>query len=53
MAAGILRFRPREEQEDWRTAVVECVNLYTNETFAFDNSDLSSQEKRLSRSAKS
>jgi anti-sigma factor RsiW len=53
LAAGIapwsvLKFWPQEEQEDWRAAVVEYMNLYTNETFAFDDSDLSSQEKKLS-----
>jgi anti-sigma factor RsiW len=53
LAAGIgawtaLRFAPQEESEDWRTAVVEYIELYTNETFAFDDSDLAAQEKKLS-----
>jgi anti-sigma factor RsiW len=45
---GVLRLPPQEEQEDWQTAVVEYMDLYTNETFAFDDSDLFSQEKKLS-----
>ncbi len=53
LAAGIgawaaLRLVPQEEAEDWRTAVVEYVELYTNETFAFDDSDPSAQQKKLS-----
>jgi anti-sigma factor RsiW len=53
LAAGIAtwtvpRFLLRvEDGEDWRTAVVEYMELYTNETFAFDDSSLSSQEKKL------
>jgi anti-sigma factor RsiW len=47
-AWGVLRFAPQEEREDWRTAVVEYMELYTSETFAFDDSNLSSQERRLS-----
>ena len=53
LAAGIaawavLAFAPQEEREDWRTAVVEYMQLYTNETFALEDTALSSQEKKLS-----
>jgi anti-sigma factor RsiW len=53
LAAGIaawtaLWFSPQEEREDWRNAVVEYMELYTNETFAFDDFSLSSQDKKLS-----
>jgi anti-sigma factor RsiW len=53
LAAGItawaaVRLSPNEAEDDWRTAIVEYMELYTNETFAFDDSNLSSQEKRLS-----
>jgi anti-sigma factor RsiW len=52
LAAGIgawaaLRLAPQEEKEGWRTAVVEYMELYTNETFALDDSDLTAQEKKL------
>jgi anti-sigma factor RsiW len=52
LAAGIaawavLTFAPQEEREDWRTAVVEYMQLYTKETFAPDDSVLPSQERRL------
>jgi anti-sigma factor RsiW len=52
LAAGIgvwaaLRLASQEESEDWRTAVVEYMELYTNETFAFDDSDLAAEEKKL------
>ena len=47
LAAGIaawavLAFAPQEEREDWRTAVVEYMQLYTNETFALEETALSS-----------
>jgi anti-sigma factor RsiW len=53
MAAGIaawaaLTFAPQEEREDWRTAVGEYMQLYTNQTFALEDAALSSQEKKLS-----
>jgi anti-sigma factor RsiW len=53
LAAGIATwtvagFSPRgEDEDDWRTAVVEYMQLYTNETFAFDDSNLSSEDRRL------
>jgi anti-sigma factor RsiW len=52
LAAGIaawaaLTLAPQEEREDWRTAVVEYMQLYTNQTFALDDTVLSSQEKKL------
>jgi anti-sigma factor RsiW len=52
LAAGIgawtaLRFAPQDDREDWRSTVVEYMELNTNETFAFDDSDLSSQAKKL------
>ena len=53
LAAGIvgwvaLRPTPQDEREDWRAAVVEYTELYSNETFAFDDSDPSLQVKKLS-----
>ena len=39
---------PRDEQEDWRSAVVEYMELYTNETFALANPDPEFQAKKLS-----
>jgi anti-sigma factor RsiW len=52
VAAGIaawaaFRVSPQEQSEDWRAAIVEYMELYTNETFAFDDSDPTSQEKNL------
>jgi anti-sigma factor RsiW len=52
LAAGmavwaVLTFAPQEEREDWRTVVVEYMQLYTNETFALEDT-ASSQEKKLS-----
>ena len=47
-AWAVLAFAPQEEREDWRTAVVEYMQLYTNETFALEDTALSSQEKKLS-----
>jgi anti-sigma factor RsiW len=52
LAAGIgawtaLRFAAQDDREDWRSAVVEYMQLYTNETFALDDSDLSSEVKKL------
>jgi hypothetical protein len=38
---------PHEEREDWRAAVVKYMELYTNETFAFDDVDPSIQAKKL------
>jgi len=38
---------PHEEREDWRAAVVEYMDLYTNDTFAFDDIDPSIQAKKL------
>jgi anti-sigma factor RsiW len=43
-----LSFAPHEEREDWRAAVVEYMDLYTNDTFAFDDMDPSIQAKKLS-----
>ena len=53
LAAGLaawaaLSLAPRGEQDDWRTAVVEYMELYTNETFASSNPDPSLQAKQLS-----
>ena len=53
LAAGIaawavLTLAPQEEREEWRTAVVEYMQLYTNQTFALDDTALSFQEKKLS-----
>ncbi len=42
-----LSLAPQGEQEDWRSAVVEYTNLYTNETFAPLNPDASLQAKEL------
>jgi anti-sigma factor RsiW len=39
---------PHQEKEDWQTAVVEYMELYTNETFAFDDIDPSVEVKKLS-----
>jgi anti-sigma factor RsiW len=39
---------PHDEREDWRGAVIEYMDLYTNDTFAFDDVDLSIQAKKLS-----
>ena len=36
-----------EEREDWRAAVVEYMELYTNKTFAFDDIEPSIQAKKL------
>ena len=36
------------DQDDWRTAVVEYMELYTNETFASSNPDPSLQAKQSS-----
>ena len=36
-----------EDREDWRAAVVEYMDLYTNDTFAFDEIDPSIQAKKL------
>ena len=36
------------ERENWRTAVVEYTNLYTNETFSSLNPDAALQAKELS-----
>ena len=38
---------PHEDREDWRAAVVEYMDLYTNDTFAFDEIDPSIQAKKL------
>ena len=43
MSLGLLR-----ERQDWRTAVVEYTNLYTNETFSPLNPDASLQAIELS-----
>jgi anti-sigma factor RsiW len=37
-----------EEGEDWRSAVAEYMQLYTNETFALPNPDRDFQAKKLS-----
>jgi anti-sigma factor RsiW len=37
-----------EEREDWRSAVVEYMELYTNETFALPNPDQAFLAKKLS-----
>ena len=42
-----LSFAPHEEKEDWQAAVVEYMELYTNETFAFDDIDPSVEAKKL------
>ena len=49
-AAGWVAFSgaPREEGEDWRSAVAEYMQLYTNETFALPNPDRDFQAKKLS-----
>ena len=52
LAAGVaawvaLSFASNGEQEDWRTAVVEYMGLYTNETFALANPDPSLQAQIL------
>jgi anti-sigma factor RsiW len=39
---------PPEEREDWRSAVAEYMQLYTNETFALPNPDRDFQAKKLS-----
>jgi len=38
---------PHEEREDWRAAVVEYMDLYTNDTFAFDDIDPSILARKL------
>jgi anti-sigma factor RsiW len=38
---------PHGEREDWRAAVVEYMELYTNKTFAFDDVDPLIQAKKL------
>ncbi len=43
-----LNFGPLAEREDWRTAVLEYMSLYTNETFAPLNPDPSLQALELS-----
>ena len=43
-----LSFGPLGERQDWRTAVVEYTNLYTNETFSPLNPDASLQAIELS-----
>ena len=43
-----LNFGPLEEREDWRTAVLEYMSLYTNETLAPLNPDVSLQVQELS-----
>ena len=49
-AAGWVAFSgaPPEEGEDWRSAVAEYMQLYTNETFALPNPDRDFQAKKLS-----
>ena len=42
-----LSFAPHEEKDDWQAAVVEYMELYTNETFAFDDIDPSVEAKKL------
>jgi anti-sigma factor RsiW len=42
-----MKFAAQEEQEDWRSAVVEYMELYTNETFALDEPDPSALVKKL------
>ena len=39
---------PLEEREDWRAAVVEYMELYSNETFALPNPDRAFQARKLS-----
>ena len=43
-----LSLAPPSEQDDWRSAVSEYMELYTNETFSFANLDPSFQAKTLS-----
>jgi len=43
-----LSFGPLEERDDWRTAVLEYMSLYTNETLAPFNPDASLQVEELS-----
>jgi anti-sigma factor RsiW len=38
---------PHEEREGWRAAVVEYMDLYTNDTFAFDDIDAPILAKKL------
>ena len=52
LAAGVaawvaLRLAPQGEEEDWRSAVAEYTDLYTNETFSPLNPDGSLQAKEL------
>jgi anti-sigma factor RsiW len=52
LAAGIaswttLRIASNEEREDWRAAVVEYMELYTNDTFALDKPDPSEAVEKL------
>ena len=42
-----LNFGPLEERDDWRTAVLEYMSLYTNETLAPLNPDVLLQEQEL------
>ena len=53
-AAGWVAFSgaPPEEGDDWRSAVAEYMQLYTNETFALPNPDRDFQAKKLSVVAK-
>jgi anti-sigma factor RsiW len=43
-----LSVAPREEQKDWRSAVAEYTDLFTNETFARPSPDAAQQAKLLS-----
>ena len=52
LAAGIaswvtLRIASNDEREDWRAAVVEYMELYTNDTFALDKPDPSVSAEKL------
>jgi len=47
-AAWIASVAPRGEQEDWRAAVVQYTNLYTNETFSPLHPDAALQALELS-----
>jgi anti-sigma factor RsiW len=42
-----MRPAPQEEGEDWRAAVVEYMQLYTNDTFALDGADPAVEAKKL------
>jgi anti-sigma factor RsiW len=46
-AAWVSLSLAQKEKEDWRAAVVEYMELYTNDTFALDGADPSVEAKKL------